>query len=296
MRSDSQARISVACGLTGGDALDHRHVDLRQLPVERGAVDFQEERRQQERGALVAVREGVITRQALEQDRSLLMQRRVNLHVPEPCAGGGERRLGEADVWKAGDLLGRGAEDSSGDFAEVAELRIVDRHGLLAQAAQCLFMFLGKPANPLGPLLVAAGEPAYELRLLRWCRRFRRHRGWLRSRCAHVRIVVAAMPACILRDHRCCHAHSPAAGCQVRPSADPVMAGSAKSMTAEMTSSNRSGSRSSSCCRRRQIAHLLIGRSIVGEQVHERDQPHSTVPGDAADRVSELRPVHGMAS
>lgn len=63
----------------------------------------------------------------------------------------------------AGDLLGRRAEDSSGDFAEVTELWIVDRHGLLAEAAQRLFMLLGKPANPLGPLLVGAGESAHEL-------------------------------------------------------------------------------------------------------------------------------------
>jgi hypothetical protein len=119
----------------------------------------------------------MVSREAFQKNGGLLEQRRINLHVSEPCSWGGERRLGEADVWQTGDLLGRRAEDSSGDFAEVPELWIVGRHGLLAEAAQCLFMLLGKPANPLGPLLVGAGESAHELRLL--CghgRRFRESR------------------------------------------------------------------------------------------------------------------------
>jgi len=49
---------------------------------------------------------------------------------------------------------------------------------------------------------------------------------------------------------------SHARGSQVRPAAGPRIAGSANAMTAERTSSNRSGRRSSSRCLRRHAAHL----------------------------------------
>ncbi len=47
-------------GLASGDPLDHRHIDIRQRAVERRAIALKEETHEEERGALVAVRQRMI--------------------------------------------------------------------------------------------------------------------------------------------------------------------------------------------------------------------------------------------
>lgn len=107
----------------------------------------------------------------------------VEVGVGEAGAWGSERGLGEADVREPGDLLRRGPKDLCGDVAEIPELGVNDRHGLLAQAAERLAMFLGDAPDSLGALVVRAREPARELGSLRLRRSgFRADVGlWLRS-------------------------------------------------------------------------------------------------------------------
>lgn len=144
--------------LAGGDALGHRHIDIWLCLAQRRAIGLKEKAGQEERGALVAVRQRMVARQAFQQDRGLLQDRGVDLDIAEAGARRRERRLREAGVGEARDLLGRGAEYVRGDIAEVPELRVVDRHGLLlAQAAQRLAMLLGEPAALLGALTIGAG-------------------------------------------------------------------------------------------------------------------------------------------
>jgi hypothetical protein len=83
----------------------------------------------------------------------------------QPC---GERRGTRSDVWKALYLLGRNAQTLRTDLAEVSQLRIDDRHGLFAEAAECLLVFLGDPTNPLGAHIVGAGQAVREPCWLRW--------------------------------------------------------------------------------------------------------------------------------
>lgn len=136
----------------------------------------------------------MVARQALQQDRGLLDERDVKLDLSEAGAWGGKRGVGQADVWKAGHLLGRDAEDFGGGIAEVAELRVADRHRLLAQATQCLAVLLGKLATLLGALSLGAGETAWEILPLRGRRgRLRSSRGCLGPRCAHACIVAPCL-------------------------------------------------------------------------------------------------------
>jgi hypothetical protein len=62
------------------------------------------------------------------------------------CSTLGRCRRCQSDVWQAFDLLGSGTEDVCRDLAEVPELGIDDRHGLLAEAAKGLAVLLGEPA------------------------------------------------------------------------------------------------------------------------------------------------------
>ncbi len=96
----------------------------------------------------------------------------VDLDIAKAGARRRERGLGEAGVGEACYLLRRGGEDVRGDVAEVPELGVVDRHGLLvAQAAKRLAVLLGEPAALLGALTVGAGETAREI----WTLGRRRH-------------------------------------------------------------------------------------------------------------------------
>jgi hypothetical protein len=100
----------------------------------------------------------MVARQAFQQDRGLLQDRGIDLDIAEASTRRRERRLREAGIGEARYLLGRSAEDARCDVAEVPELRVVDRHGLLlARATQRLAMLLGEPAALLGALTLSAG-------------------------------------------------------------------------------------------------------------------------------------------
>jgi len=177
--------------LAGGDALDHRHIGIWLGVEQRRPVGLQEEAGQEECGALVAIRQRMVARQALQQDRGLLQDTQVDLNIAEASSRRRERRLREADVGEARYLLWRSAEDVRGDVAEVPELRVVDRHGLLlAQATQRLAMLLREPAALLGALPLSAWETAREIPALgMWWRHLRRGSA-LGSRGAHAQIVI----------------------------------------------------------------------------------------------------------
>lgn len=150
--------------LAGGDALDHRYIDIWLGVEQRHPVGLQEEAGQEECGALVAIRQRMVARQAFQQDRCLLEDRRIDLYIAKASAWRGERRLRKTDVGEVRYLLWRGAEDVRGDIAEVSELRVVDRQGLLlAQATQRLAMLLREPAALLGALTLSTGETAREI-------------------------------------------------------------------------------------------------------------------------------------
>lgn len=176
--------------VTSRDALDQWHIDVRLGATQRRAVRLQEEAGHKERGALVAIRQRVVARQALQQDRRLLQDRWIDLHIAKAGARRRERRLSETNVGKAHDLLRRGAENIRRNVAEVPELGVVDRHDLLlAKAAQRLAVLLGEAAALLGALAIGAGKTACEIRTLgrRRCRL--RRRSLFRSRVAHGPIV-----------------------------------------------------------------------------------------------------------
>jgi uncharacterized LabA/DUF88 family protein len=132
-------------GLTCRDPLDDWHVGVRQRVVEWQAVVFEKEACEEERGPLVAVRERMVSREVFKQNRCLLEQGGVGVGPTEPGAWGGERRRCQSNVWQAFDLLGSGTEDVCRDLAEVPELGIDERHGLLAEAAKGLAVLLGEP-------------------------------------------------------------------------------------------------------------------------------------------------------
>jgi len=61
--------------LARGDPLDDRHVGVRQRALQRKLVRFEEACCQQERAALVAVRQRVVSREMFQQNRRLFEQR-----------------------------------------------------------------------------------------------------------------------------------------------------------------------------------------------------------------------------
>lgn len=177
--------------VTSRDALDHRHIDVRLGAMQRRAVRLQEEAGHKERGALVAIRQRVVARQALQQDRRLLQDRWIDLHIAKAGSRRRERGLSEPNVGEARDLLRRSAEDIRSDVAEIPELGVVDMHeSLLAKAAQRLAVLLSKPAALLCALAIGAGKTACEIRTLWRRRRYLRRSSLLRSRGAHGPIVV----------------------------------------------------------------------------------------------------------
>lgn len=86
--------------VTSRDALDHWHIDVRLGATQRRAVRLQEEAGHKERGALVAIRQRVVARQALQQDRRLLQDRWIDLHIAKAGARRRERGLSEPNVGK----------------------------------------------------------------------------------------------------------------------------------------------------------------------------------------------------
>src|ERR1700744_3474044 len=159
------------------------------------AIRFQEEASQEERGALVPVRQRMVACQTLYQDRGLLQDRRVDLDITKPSSRRRERGLSETGVRETCYLLRRGAENVCGDVAEVPELGVGDSHRLLlAQAAQRLAMVLGEPTALLSTLTLSARETAREIRTLGRRRRHLRRSGPLWSGGAHDPIVGRAVP------------------------------------------------------------------------------------------------------
>jgi hypothetical protein len=77
--------------LSRGDPLDDRHVGVRQCALQRELVRFEKACCQQERAALVAVRQRVVSREVFQQNRRLSKQRGVGVGLTEPGAWGGDR-------------------------------------------------------------------------------------------------------------------------------------------------------------------------------------------------------------
>jgi len=94
----------------------------------------------------------MVARKPLQKNRCLLQKRRIDIHITKPSSRGRERRRCKPYVGKARHLLGWDAEDFSGHVTEVAELRVTERHRLLAEAAQRLAMLLRKTASLLSAL------------------------------------------------------------------------------------------------------------------------------------------------
>lgn len=133
----------------------------------------------------MAIREWMVARKPLQKNRCLLQKRRIDIHVTKTSSRSRERRRRKPYVRKACHLLRCDAEDFSGNVTEVAELRVAERHRLLAEAAQRLAMLLRKTPSLLSALALGPRKPTGKT--LRLCRRSACLRGlWdLWPRCAH---------------------------------------------------------------------------------------------------------------
>jgi hypothetical protein len=119
-------------------------------------------------------------------EESLPSPEATDRHPPHQTQlGSRERRRRKPYVRKACHLLRCEAEDFRGKVTEVAELRVTERHRLLAEAAQRLTMLLRKTAPLLSALALGPRKPTDKI--LRLCRRSARLGGlWdLWPRCVH---------------------------------------------------------------------------------------------------------------
>lgn len=101
----------------------------------------------------------MVAREPLQKNRCLLQKRRIDIHLTKPSPRSRERRRRRPYVRKARHLLRCDAEDFRGHVTEVAELRVTERHRLLAEAAQRLAMLLRKTAPLLSTLALSPRKP-----------------------------------------------------------------------------------------------------------------------------------------
>jgi hypothetical protein len=153
----------------------------------------------------------MVAREPLQKNRCLLQKRRIDIHVTKPSSRSRERRRRKPYVRKARHLLRCDAEDFRGNVTEVAELRVTERHRLLAEAAQRLAVLLRKTASLLSSLALGPRKPTDKI--LRLCRRtfcLRRLRD-LRPRCAHDSGHSSSAPV----------GHATRQGARTKPPTDP---------------------------------------------------------------------------
>jgi len=127
----------------------------------------------------------MVSRKPLQKNRCLLQKRRIDIHVTKTSSRSRERRRRKPYVRKACHLLRCDAEDFSGNVTEVAELRVTERHRLLAEAAQRLAMLLRKTPSLLSALALGPRKPTDKTLRLCWRTFCLRRLCGLRPRCAH---------------------------------------------------------------------------------------------------------------
>lgn len=144
------------------DLLHHRNVRIGVFLGKGSAVGFKEQPHGEESGSLVAIRQRVVAGQMLDQDRRFLYERGICVLTAKACLRCGESRVRKGDPGQARDLLGRRAEQFSGDLAVIAKLQI-DRQGLLGEAAQGLAIGLDRSLDPTFALGAASRQAKAQL-------------------------------------------------------------------------------------------------------------------------------------
>lgn len=156
--------------LAFSDSLDHRHVDIGICVHDRPTVGCAKTLDCEKGTAIVAVGQGMVPREALDQCGGLLDQGRIGVVIAEARLRNGECRLSEGDAREPRDLLRRRPENLGGDQTVIAELEVIDlgyrrRPKLLRQSAQGLGVLLHCCAEIALLLLGSSRQAGFELGL-----------------------------------------------------------------------------------------------------------------------------------